>query len=228
MRLILVVTMLSSFALISATNLSAAEPLPLILKEDFESGADRWETTDVKKKMWTIEKEGDNHFFRVLGKSDYQPPVRSPHSQAILKDIIVSDFELTVRLKSTNAKAGAHRDLCLFWSKQDPSHFYYVHIARKSDPHANQIFIVDGKPRKAITKKGAQSTPWDDEWHTVKIVRRVKDGTIEVYFDDMEKPHMTAEDKTFTWGQVGIGTFDDHGNWDDLELRGIQVDRPKK
>jgi hypothetical protein len=27
---------------------------------------------------------------------------------------------------------------------------------------------------------------------------------------------------------VGIGTFDDHGNWDDLELRGIQVDRPKK
>lgn len=206
----------------------AAEELPLILKEDFENGADRWQTTDVKKKMWTIEKEDDNHFFRVLGKSDFQPPVRSPHSQAILKDAIVSDFELTARLKSTNTKAGAHRDLCLFWGKQDPAHFYYVHIAKKADPHANQIFIVDGAPRKAITKNGSAGTPWDDDWHQVKIVRRVKDGTIEVYFDDMEKPHMTAVDKTFAWGQVGIGTFDDHGNWDDIELRGIQVERPKK
>ncbi|MCG8583909.1 MAG: hypothetical protein MI757_04265 [Pirellulales bacterium] len=224
MRMLLALT-LSSLITCSAL---AAETLPLIVKEDFENGADRWETTDVKKKMWSVEKEGDNHFFRVLGKSDYKPPVRSPHSQAILKDVIVSDFELTARLKSTNTKAGAHRDLCLFWGKQDPSHFYYVHIAKKADPHANQIFIVDGAPRKAITKKGSSGTPWDDEWHKVKIVRRVKDGTIEVYFDDMETPHMTAVDKTFTWGQVGIGTFDDHGNWDDIELRGIKVNRPAK
>ncbi|MCG8583092.1 MAG: hypothetical protein MI757_00065, partial [Pirellulales bacterium] len=144
----------------------------------------------------------------------------------ILKDVIVSDFELTARLKSTNTKAGAHRDLCLFWGRQDASHFYYVHLAKKADPHANQIFIVNGAARKAITKKESPGTPWDDAWHEVKIVRRVKDGTIEVYFDDMETPHMTAIDKTFTWGQIGIGTFDDNGNWDDIELRGIKVKRP--
>ena len=57
-------------------------------------------------------------------------------------------------------------------------------------------------------------------WHNVKVVRRVDDGAMEVYFDDMKKPYMTAKDKTFAWGQVGIGTFDDHGNFDDVVVRG--------
>ncbi len=222
------ITLLSICQFSALNQLDAAEPLPLIVKEDFENGADRWQPTDVKKPSWEIVKDGDNHVFRVTGKSDYQPPVRSPHSIAWLKDVVVSDFEFTARLKSTNTKAGAHRDLCLFWGRQDPSHFYYVHIAVKADPRANQIVIVDGKPRKAITKKTSKGTPWDDAWHKVKIVRRVKRGTIEVYFDDMKTPHMTAEDKTFIWGQVGIGTFDDNGNWDDIELRGTKVTPPAK
>lgn len=41
----------------------------------------------------------------------------------------------------------------------------------------------------------------------------------------MEKPIMTATDKTFTWGQVGLGSFDDHGNWDDFKLFGVKVER---
>jgi hypothetical protein len=68
----------------------------------------------------------------------------------------------------------------------------------------------------------------DDDWHQVKIVRRVADGTIDVYFDNMSKPHLRANDRTFLWGQVGIGTFDDNGNWDDIQLRGIQIDRLDK
>ena len=59
----------------------------------------------------------------------------------------------------------------------------------------------------------------------VKVVRHVADGTMEVYFDDMEKPLMTAKDKTFVWGQVGLGTFDDHGNFDDVVLRGVKVEK---
>jgi hypothetical protein len=56
----------------------------------------------------------------------------------------------------------------------------------------------------------------------VKVERTIADGSMKVYFDDMKKPYMTAKDKTFTWGQVGIGTFDDHGNFDDVVLRGEQ------
>ena len=41
----------------------------------------------------------------------------------------------------------------------------------------------------------------------------------------MYKPVMTAKDKTFAWGRIGIGTFDDTSDWDDIELRGVKVER---
>jgi hypothetical protein len=39
----------------------------------------------------------------------------------------------------------------------------------------------------------------------------------------MKKPLMTATDTTFGAGLVGIGTFDDHGHFDDVVLRGERV-----
>jgi hypothetical protein len=38
---------------------------------------------------------------------------------------------------------------------------------------------------------------------------------------------MTATDKTFAWGQVGVGSFDDTGNWTDVKVYGTKVERPK-
>lgn len=200
----------------------------LELHEDFEQGLDRWQTTDPDpaKGVWKIETQAaGNHVLRVTGQSAYQPPYRSPHSIALLKDTLVGDFELSARVQNTRPDAGNHRDLCLFWGYQDPAHFYYVHFGAKADPHACQIFIVAGAARKMITVDQAKGTPWTDGWHDVKVVRNVADGTIEVFFDDMTKPMMTARDKTFTWGQIGLGTFDDHGNFDNVTLKGKAVSR---
>ena len=36
---------------------------------------------------------------------------------------------------------------------------------------------------------------------------------------------MEAIDDTFTWGQIGIGAFDDLGNFDNIVLRGKAVPR---
>jgi hypothetical protein len=213
--------------LCAKTAHSGDAELPLLVKEDFERGMARWWTSDpdAAASVWKIIETGPpgNRALRVTGQSKYQPPHRSPHSIALLKDVVVTDFELRVRVQNTNAAAGPHRDLCIFWGYQDPAHFYYVHLGAKADPHACQIFIVNDAPRTMITEKQARGTPWTDGWHTIKVIRRVADGTMKVYFDDMQIPLMTARDKTFTWGQVGIGTFDDHGNFDDIVLRGNVV-----
>jgi len=209
---------------------AAEGELPLLFKDDFERGMDHWKTSDPRgaESVWKIIDVGrpGGHALRVTGTSKYQPPHRSPHSIALLKDVVVGDFELTARVQETNVNAGPHRDLCIFWGYQDPSHFYYVHFGAKADPHACQIFIVNDAPRKMITVDQAKGTPWTEGWHQVKVMRNVENGTMEVYFDDMEKPLMTARDKTFAWGQVGVGTFDDHGNFDDIELRGERVEKP--
>lgn len=198
---------------------------PVLVTDDFESGMERWKTSDVDKSFWELIKttrDGEpTTALRVLGTSTYQPPHRSPHSFALVKDLKVSDFEMTVRVQNTNVGAGAHRDLCLFWGFQDPSHYYYVHFGAKPDPHSCQIFIVNDAPRTKITVDESQGTPWTDGWHTLRIVRTTQDGMMRVYFDVMDKPVMTAKDDHFRWGQVGIGTFDDHGNFDDFKLRGV-------
>ena len=222
--------LVSLIAMLTAPAPTCAEQLPLVFSDDFEHDVDRWETTDVdpEKPFWELVR-GDARFgnvtqvLRVIGPSTYQPPHRSPHSMARIKNLYVSDFEISVQVQSTNVDAGPHRDMCLFWGYQDPSHFYYVHLGAKPDPHACQIFIVNDAPRTAITTKTAPQTPWELGWHTVKVIRRVDDGAMEVYFDDMDRPHMAAVDKSFLWGQVGLGTFDDNGNWDDFQLRGKVV-----
>jgi hypothetical protein len=103
---------------------------------------------------------------------------------------------------------------------------YYVHFAStKDDPHANQVFIVNAADRNKITEKEAAPVKWGEktDWHTLKIVRNVGDGLIEAYFDDMEKPIEVAHDKTFKWGRIGIGTFDDTADFASVKLWGNKV-----
>ena len=129
---------------------------------------------------------------------------------------------LDVKARSTAADT-PYRDLCFVLGYQDPSHFYYVHLAKQADDHHNSIFLVDGKPRASIVETRNQGVPWDDGWHHVRIVRRVKDGLIEVFFDDMARPVMTAHDKTFTHGRIGLGSFDDTGQFDDFQVWGERI-----
>ncbi|MBL9153357.1 MAG: HEAT repeat domain-containing protein [Verrucomicrobiales bacterium] len=214
-----------SLACLLALSAEARAELPLILKEDFSKGADRWEPTDAKAWKVTTLPDG-NAVFDCAGGSKYEPPHRSPFNIALLKDVLVGDFVLTARVM-TKQSSRAHRDMCLFFGYQDPANFYYVHLGEKTDDHANQIFIVNDAPRVKISEKASAGTPWKDEtWHQVKIVREAASGLIEVYFDDMTQPTHVAHDKNFIWGRIGIGTFDDLGWWDDVELHGVKVEKP--
>ena len=212
----------------NAGQLTAADPpLPVVFQDDFERGAAHWQPTDPAG--WRIEAgdRGGRIYSQFKKQSAYRPPHRSPYNISLLKDVSVADFELIVKVRSTHPDYG-HRDACLVFGYQDPAHFYYVHLGKKTDDHANQIFIVNDKPRTKISLKTTDGTDWDDAWHQVRIVRRVADGLIEVFFDDMRQPVMVARDKTFGWGRVGLGSFDDTTAWDDVQLRGHVAESANK
>jgi hypothetical protein len=208
--------------LVSFSWTQAGDKLPLVFEEDFEKAADRWQPTDPA--AWKVVKGDKGQYYSQFHMSKYKPPFRSPLNISLVKDVKVTDFVLEAKALSTG-KDGAHRDMCLFFGYQDASHFYYVHMAKQMDDRANQIFIVNGADRVKISTKTTKGTPWDDQWHHVKVVRHIGDGTIEIYFDDMKTPIMTAQDKTFVWGQVGIGSFDDSGHWDDVKLYGKRYEK---
>jgi hypothetical protein len=122
-------------------------------------------------------------------------------------------------VKSTN-DTGNHRDCCVFFCHTDATHFYYCHTGAKPDPHSGQIMIVNDAPRLALTKN-ENNTPWKNEtWHRVKLTRRSKDGSTKVYFDDMKTPYMEVSDTTFSKGRIGIGSFDDMNDFDEIRIYG--------
>jgi hypothetical protein len=198
----------------------AVANFPLAFQDDFERDEPSgWDFTD--KGAWRIARLDGPHgrVMEQFRESQYQPPVRSPLNIALVKGLDLGDFVMDVDVRSTGRDYG-HRDLCLFFNHQDPSHFYYVHLGKEADPAANSIFRVDGKPRISIAEKRTQGTPWTDGWHHVRIVRTVQDGLIQVYFDDMKTPAMIAHDRTLTHGRLGVGSFDDSGMFDAIRIRG--------
>jgi hypothetical protein len=212
--------------------------LPLLLDENFSSGADRWQPASPEAWKVIDLEEGGKAFssFKVTNLTK-KLPFRSPWDVALLKDLSVGDFVLEVKMRET-AHEYPHRDSCLLFGYQDPSHFYYVHFAPVTgDPHADQVFIVNNADRASITDPDHVSTGahWGDQktWHRLKIVRNVDSGLIEAYFHeddapftDADKPLMMAHDKTFTSGRIGVGTFDDTCDIADVKLWGNKVQAP--
>ncbi len=195
------------------------------LRDNFQD-LKQWEPTDPS--AWKLKKTKKGPVYSQFKKrSEYQPPHRSPLNISWRKEPVVSDFQLDVEVLSTHPDYG-HRDACLFFGFQDPAHFYYVHLGKKTDDHANQIFIVNGKARTKISTKTTPGTNWDDKWHSVRIVRSTSDGAIAVYYDNMKTPIMTAKDSTFKTGRVGLGSFDDTTDWRNFRLRGQRAMPPKQ
>jgi hypothetical protein len=215
------------FALLLLTNGAHAEApakekdgLPLLFHEDFKSGDEamkRFTLTD--KGAWKIVQDDVNgtkrNVLSLFRQSDYKPPVRSPVNIAWVNDLKVSHFVMEVKCRITQELV-PHRDLCFFFGGVDASHMFYCHVAQQEDKIHNQIHIVDGKDRAPVTVKHAKGTPWDERYHVVRVTR--DDAGAKVYFDD--KLLMTADRKEFPTGKVGVGSFDDIGNFAEITVWG--------
>lgn len=163
---------------------------------------------------WTVGKGA----LELTKQSAYKPPHRSPFNIALVRGKVFGDCILEAECLQTGKEYG-HRDMVFVFGFQSPAKYYYVHIATKADDHANNVFLVKDAPRVKIAKETNAGNNWGlDVWHKVRIERKASDGTVKVYFDDLKKPIMLAEDRTFGAGWIGFGSFDDTG-----KVRNIRV-----
>ena len=176
---------------------------------DFSDKAvlETFDFTDAK--AWRLADAKGVPVLELHKRSKYKYKVRSPFNIGLIGNRKFGDFILEANLLQTGKEYG-HRDMCLFFGFQDASHFYYVHIASVMDDHANQVFIVNDKPRTKISTKTNKGNDWgSNTWHHIRL-ERIK-GVIKVFFDDMKTPIMEARDTTFGTGYLGFGSFDDTG-----------------
>ncbi|WP_165065011.1 hypothetical protein [Paludisphaera rhizosphaerae] len=213
-------TAAATAALLFSSFPVSADDLPsaALFRDDFERDQPTgWNFTDPA--AWRIAKTPDgDRVLELFAESKYEPKVRSPFNIALIEGKEFGAFDLRVKVRSTVPDYD-HRSMCLMFGHVDPSHFYYVHIANAADEHAHSVFIVNGEPRVSIAEQRTKGIKWGDGWHDVRLVREPESGLIEFYFDDLKKPIMTAHDKRFGVGKVGLGSFDDKGMFDDLVIR---------
>jgi hypothetical protein len=217
----------SILALLAAQGFTwAADPqLPkgyqLLYEQTFEKpeSIKGFQMTDGAAWKYSTEEQGGGAL-ELAAQSNYKPEVRSPVNIALIKEKVFGDFILEADLIQTGKEYG-HRDMCVFFGFQKPTQFYYVHIATKADPNAHNVFLVKDKPRTNIAKTTTTGVNWGlNIWHKVRIERKVADGSVKVYFDDMTIPIMVAEDKSFGDGYIGFGSFDDTGKVDNIRIWG--------
>lgn len=202
----------------AATADDSFKPIPegyqLVFDEDFSDEASAGRFAYSAPDHWKRTKSGDRYSLEHghAGSKGYNPPHRSPHNIALIASHKFGSFVLEYEVQQTGEEYG-HRDACVFFNFVDPAHFYYTHVATKSDPHAHQIFTVNEAPRTAITARGTKGFDWGerDQWHQVRVERDLESGEIQIYVDDMEKPIMSASDKSHGMGFIGFGSFDDSG-----------------
>lgn len=174
---------------------------------------------------WTVSTAEGKSALELVKQSKYKPPFRSPFNIALIGGQVFGDCVIEADCLQTGKEYG-HRDMVFFFGFQGVSKYYYTHIATKADDHANQIFIVKDAPRLKISKESNMGNNWGlNVWHKVRLVRKVSDGSITVYFDDMTKPIMVAEDKNFGPGWVGFGSFDDTGKIANIKVWGTSSEK---
>jgi len=211
---------------------SIPEGYKLLYEQDFDKPEAIKDFVFTDPAAWKISAKEGNSSLELFQQSKYTPKHRSPFNIALIADKMFDDFVLDVELQST-VKPYNHQDMCLFFGFEATNKFYYTHIAVKPDPvkaqsHAHDIFIVNDAPRLAIAEEVSQGVAWgENTWHKVRVERRLADGSIKVYFDDLTKPIMTAHDQTFGAGYIGFGSFDDLGKIDNIKIFGPSVQTRK-
>jgi hypothetical protein len=211
----------------AAADLPAGYKLLYEQKFDDDSSLKQFQMTDANAWKWVKTDDGHGGSMELVQQSKYKPIVRSPVNIALIADKIFTDFIVEVEMIQTGKEYG-HRDMCLFYGFQSPTNFYYTHIATAADPHAHNCFIVDGAPRENFAKEITKGVNWGlNIWHKVRIERTVKDGAIKVYFDEMSKPIMRAQNDKFKWGAIGFGSFDDTGRIDNIKIWGPSAETKK-
>jgi hypothetical protein len=193
---------------VAASALSAAE-----WTASFDEGTEGWILPLPKD--WALIDSGGGKALRLAKDGPIGSP-RRPVKFALYEPACVADFELEVKVRRRE------KSLIVVFGYQDRSHFYYAHISSDDGSHSvhNGLFKVYGGSRYRFAGFGSAPALPDTDWHRIRIVRAVAAGTIAVFVDDDSEPRFEAIDPSFRFGRVGLGSFNETGDFDDFRLRG--------
>jgi hypothetical protein len=180
------------------------------------------ETIQIFGHRWTVESAGDwsvdDGILRLLVPR--KPPEGTPRRPQKFALADTAPF----RRVTVEAEVRRHgRSLVIIYAWQDEAHFNYAHIS--SDPAVKQnvhngMFHVFGGERVRISPlDGPESLP-TAEWTPVKLVFDGETGRCDVEVNGKRNPSLEAVDLSLRFGRVGLGSFDETGDFRRVRISG--------
>lgn len=176
------------------------------ISEDFSSGASNF--TEIAGGTWGVSS----------GRYVLSSPADSG-SNGILGNISVhntllnGDYTVGAVLRITGT-ATAWNDTALVFGYQDSNNYYYVSLNESNDGYTKGIFkVVNGSPTELADIGSSIASDTD---YPVQVQR--SGSSILVLLNGSQVA--SASDSTFSGGQVGFGSKNDGGQFDDLVVTG--------
>jgi hypothetical protein len=196
---------------------AAAPDFPVVFSETFDGGlsgwmpreSTRWETTATTNPNLKLVARGEPGPFRA----PLSWIVRGEHRPA-------GSFTLTARGLCHTSLETPGRDLLLIVGWKGPLDYTYIHFSAENSKVHNVIMRVKPDGREQLphaTRPAAKLLKKD--WQTIRVWYDKPTGMLRCYVDEMETPMMSCKIGDLPTGAVGVGSFDDMVEFDDVVLK---------
>ncbi|MGI9071545.1 MAG: hypothetical protein ACR2JB_09590 [Bryobacteraceae bacterium] len=170
---------------------------------------------------WKIEKQGGVPVLRLVTLKGPLPGPRRPIQFALAE---------TPEFRSVTVDLDARplgRSLIVVFAYRDSAHFDYAHLstdpASKEHVH-NGVFHVYGGARVRISAEaGPAAFRATNRWYHVRLTYDGGSGAVEITVNGRSIPALHAIDLSLRSGKVGIGSFDETGDFKNVKIQGIAV-----
>jgi hypothetical protein len=167
---------------------------------------------------WNIDREGGAQVLRLSQtKGPLPPPApRRPRQFAIAQTPNWQRVTVEAEVKPLG------RSLIIVFAYKDDAHFNYAHISSDTKTHVhNGIFHVYGGERVRISpEREPPAFPENNKWYRVRLIHDASTGIVAVTVNGREVPALNAVDLSLGPGRVGLGSFDETGEFRNVKISG--------
>ena len=167
---------------------------------------------------WKVDAGPGGEVLRLAAPRGPLPGARRPIQFALADTASPGRVTVEADMRPT----GGSLSLLIIFAYRDAGHFDYAHVSRDTagkEPHHNGIFHVYGGERVRISpERGPSGFDQSDRWRHVVLVYDPGSGVVRVTVDGIAIPALEAVDVSLGAGRVGIGSFDETG-----EFRNVRI-----
>ena len=172
----------------------------------------------IHKGDWEISSSSQGPLLSLLAGREPLPGPRRPIQFAL------ADMQPFTRVRVEADMRPHARSLIMVFAYRDPAHFDYAHLSIDTggkEPVHNGIFHVYGGERVRIsTPAGPAAFAQTGRWYHTILRFDGHSGRITVEVDGKQKPALQAVDLSLGEGQIGLGSFDETGEFRNVKITG--------